>query len=127
MIRELLALAERRGLKGFVGPVRPSLKALHPRVAIDDYITWTDQRRRPYGPWLRSHLAAGGRLIGPCTRSMEVEEPVAFWESWTHLRFERSGAYEVPGALVPVEIDLDRQRGRYEEPNVWVAYSVGSA
>jgi hypothetical protein len=58
---------------------------------------------------------------------MVVEEPVGFWESWTHQRFERSGSYEVRGALVPVEIDLDRQRGRYEESNVWVAYTVGSA
>jgi hypothetical protein len=53
MIRELLALADRRGSKGLVGPVRPSLKALHARVAIDDYITWTDQR-------------GGGRRIPGC-------------------------------------------------------------
>jgi GNAT superfamily N-acetyltransferase len=127
MIRELLALAERRGMKGLVAPVRPSLKARHPRVSIDDYITWTDERGRAYDPWLRSHLASGGRVIGPCVRSMVVEEPVGFWESWTRQRFERSGSYEVPGALVPVEIDLERQSGRYEEPNVWVAYTVGSA
>ncbi len=127
MIRELLALAERKGLKGLVAPVRPSLKALHPFVAIEDYVTWTDDRGRPYDPWLRSHLASGGRLVGPCVRSMVVEEPVGFWENWTEQRFERSGSYEVAGGLVPLEIDLERQRGRYAEPNVWVAYTVGSA
>lgn len=127
MIRELLALAERKGLNGLVAPVRPSLKARHPFVAIDDYVTWTDERGRPYDPWLRSHLASGGRLIGPCVRSMVVEEPVGFWENWTEQRFERSGSYEVAGGLVPLEIDLERQRGRYAEPNVWVAYTVGSA
>jgi GNAT superfamily N-acetyltransferase len=127
MIRELLALAERRGLKGLVAPVRPSLKARHPRVAIEDYITWTDERGRPYDPWLRSHLASGGKLVGPCIRSMVVEEPVGFWENWTKQRFEQSGSYEVPGALVPLEINLEQQRGRYEEPNVWVSYAVGSA
>ena len=127
MIRELLALAERRGLRGLVAPVRPSLKARHPRVAIEDYITWTDDTGRPYDPWLRSHLVAGGRIIGPCTRSMVVEEPVGFWETWTNRHFERSGSYEVAGGLVPVEIDLERQRGRYAEPNVWVAYTAGSA
>jgi hypothetical protein len=42
-------------------------------------------------------------------------------------RFESSGFYDVPGALAPLEIDLGRQRGRYEEPNVWVAYAVGCA
>jgi GNAT superfamily N-acetyltransferase len=127
MIQELLSLAERRGLKGLVAPVRPSLKARHPRVAIDDYITWTDESGRPYDPWLRSHLASGGRLVGPCDRSMVVEEPVGFWENWTRRRFDQSGSYEVAGALAPLEIDLDRKRGRYEEPNVWVAYTVGSA
>jgi GNAT superfamily N-acetyltransferase len=126
MIRELLALAERRGLKGLVAPVRPSLKAHHPRVAIEDYITWTDDAGRPYDPWLRSHLAAGGRIIGPRARSMVVEEPVGFWETWANRRFECSGSYEVAGGLVPVEIDLERQRGCYAEPNVWVAYTAGS-
>jgi hypothetical protein len=58
---------------------------------------------------------------------MVVEEPVGFWENWTQQRFERSGRYEVAGGLVPLEIDLERQRGRYAEPNVWVAYTVGSA
>ena len=127
MIRELIALAGRKGLQGLVAPVRPSMKAHHPRVSIDDYITWTDGRGRPYDPWIRSHLASGGRLIGPCARSMVVEEPVGFWENWTKQRFDRSGTYEVPGALVPLEIDLERQRGRYEEPNVWISYTVGSA
>ncbi len=37
------------------------------------------------------------------------------------------GSYEVAGALVPLEIDIEQQRGRYEEPNVWVSYAVGSA
>lgn len=127
MIRELLALAERKGLNGLVAPVRPSLKARHPRVAIEDYITWTDDRGRPYDPWIRSHLASGGRLVGPCVRSMVVEEPIGIWENWTRQRFTQSGTYEVPGALVPVEINLELHRGRYEEPNVWVAYTVGRA
>ena len=25
--------------------------------------------------------------------------------------------------IAPVKIDIDRQTGTYEEPNVWVAYS----
>ncbi len=127
MVQELLALAERKGLKGLVAPVRPSRKERHPFVAIEDYVTWTDDRGRPFDPWIRSHLPSGGRVVGPCVRSMVVEEPVGFWENWTERRFERSGSYEVAGGLVPLEIDLERQRGRYAEPNVWVAYTVGSA
>lgn len=127
MISELLTLAESRGLQGLVAPVRPSLKARHPRVPIEDYITWTDEQGRPYDPWIRSHLAAGGRLVGPCARSMVVDEPIGFWENWANRRFERSGLYEVNGGLVPVEIDVDRRHGRYQEPNVWVAYTAGHA
>lgn len=126
MIRALVDLAKAKGLDGVVAPVRPSGKAMHPRVSIKEYITWTDAQGRPFDPWLRSHLSAGGKLIGPCERSMVVEEPVAFWENWTRQEFKASGAYEIPGALAPVQIDLARQAGRYEEPNVWVAYSAAA-
>jgi hypothetical protein len=54
---------------------------------------------------------------------MVVEEDIAFWQLWAGRRFERSGEYLLKGALVPIKIDLERQRGRYEEPNVWVSYA----
>lgn len=127
MIRALLDLAAARGLDGLVAPVRPSAKARHPRVSIDNYITWTDHQGRPYDPWIRSHLSCGGKLVGPCARSMVVEEPVGFWENWSGQTFDASGTYELEGALVPVAIDLERRIGRYEEPNVWVAYGAGTA
>jgi hypothetical protein len=94
----------------------------HPWVPILDYINWIDEEGRVYDPWLRSHLSAGGKLIGPCERSMVVHEPIAFWETWSKKKFEQSGAYALEGAIAPVAIDVDRQTGTYEEPNVWVAY-----
>jgi len=122
MIQATLNLAEQRGFRGLVVPVRPTSKSKHPTVSIYDYVTWTDDSGRPYDPWLRSHLACGGRIVRPCERSMVVEEPVAFWESWTKKKFDCSGAYTVEGGLVPVEIDLERNVGRYAEPNVWMSY-----
>lgn len=124
MIRSLIELAKAKGLRGLVAPVRPSAKVHHPWVPIMDYITWTDESGRVYDPWLRSHLASGGRLIGPCERSMVVHEHIGFWENWSKQRFRKSGAYALEGALAPVKIDLDRQTGTYEEPNVWVAYAA---
>ena len=94
-----------QGLDGVVVPVRPSAKVRHPWVSIADYMAWTDENGRPYDPWLRSHLSAGGKLVGPCERSMVVQEPIAFWENWSKERFERSGAYPLEGALAPVKID----------------------
>ena len=124
MIHSLINLAAAKGLRGLVAPVRPSAKVRHPWVPITDYINWIDDNGRVYDPWLRSHLSAGGKLIGPCERSMVVHEHIGFWENWSKQRFDESGAYALEGALAPVTIDLDRQTGIYEEPNVWVAYAA---
>jgi GNAT superfamily N-acetyltransferase len=124
LIRAIIDLAQRQGLCGVVAPVRPSAKTQFPWVPIEEYLTWTDEHGRLYDPWLRSHLSAGGNLMGPCKRSMVVREPVAFWENWSKQRFDTSGDYALEGALAPVKIDLERQVGTYEEPNVWVSYTV---
>ena len=123
IIRAFVELAKTKGLQAVVAPVRPSAKAKYPWVPIAEYVGWTDEKGRVYDPWLRSHLSAGGRLVGPCERSMVVHEPIAFWENWSNQLFEASGAFTLKGALAPVKIDLDRQTGTYEEPNVWVRYA----
>jgi GNAT superfamily N-acetyltransferase len=124
MIRSIIDLAKTKNLDGVVVPVRPTAKVRHPLVPIADYMAWTDESGRPYDPWLRSHLSVGGKLIGPCERSMVVHEPIAFWENWSKQQFKESGAYALEGALAPVKIDLDSQTGTYEEPNVWVSYTA---
>lgn len=123
MLQAMRELAESKGLRGVLAAVRPTSKASHPWVEIDDYITWTDGRGRIYDPWVRSHLSAGGKLIGPCKRSMVVEEPVAFWETWSRKTYDTSGSFAIDGALVPLKVDLERGVGRYEEPNIWVTYA----
>ncbi|HEX2842859.1 transferase [Hyphomicrobium sp.] len=123
MLQAMRELAESKGLGGVLAAVRPSSKARHPWVSIDDYITWTDDNGKAFDPWLRSHLASGGKLVGPCKRSMVVEEPIAFWETWSRKEYPESGSYVIDGALVPLMIDRERGIGRYEEPNIWVTYS----
>lgn len=124
VIKAMRDLAQECGFEGVVIPVRPTLKARHPDVPMHEYIAWTDNNGRPYDPWLRSHLAAGGQIVGEATRSMVVEEPIAFWETWAGRTFEGSGDYALDGALVPVNIELDRGVGRYVEPNVWFSYAA---
>ena len=124
MIEEFRKLAERKGLDGVVAPVRPSAKHRHPFIPLESYLGWTDDQGRPYDPWIRSHLAAGGKIIKPAERSMVVEEPVAFWEMWSGRTFDQTGEYVVDGALAPVSIDLAAGAGRYIEPNVWFAYAA---
>jgi hypothetical protein len=38
--------------------------------------------------------------------------------------FDHAGAHVVPGALVPVEIDLESDTGTYVEPSVWYLHSL---
>ena len=38
------------------------------------------------------------------------------------MAFPESGAYVVSGALVPIEIDRERDEGVYVEPNVWMVH-----
>jgi hypothetical protein len=122
MLREMRELARARDFEALIAPVRPTSKHNYPGVAMAEYIRWTDSEGRMFDPWLRSHLAQGGELVGPCDRSMVVKEHIAFWETWVGRRFEQSGNYMLAGALAPLSIDLERQVGVYEEPNVWVKY-----
>jgi len=59
-----------------------------------------------------------------CPRSMRITGTIAEWEQWAGMAFPESGAYVVPGALVPVEIDRAADLGVYVEPNVWVVHNL---
>jgi hypothetical protein len=126
-LSRLLVLALRdaaagHGLADLVVPVRPNRKADYPLTPMDRYLQWMTSDGRPFDPWLRVHLGLGGEVLGICPESMVVTGTVAEWEEWTGMRFPDSGRYVVPGALVPVEIDRERDQGRYAEPNIWVRH-----
>lgn len=38
--------------------------------------------------------------------------------------FPESGRYIIPSVLEPIEIDRERDLGRYVEPNVWMQHSI---
>jgi hypothetical protein len=58
---------------------------------------------------------------------MRVPGSVGEWEEWTEMTFPETGAYVVPDALVPVEIDRERDEGLYVEPNVWMVHPASTA
>jgi GNAT superfamily N-acetyltransferase len=122
LVRALRDAAAGHGLADLVVPVRPNRKADYPLTPMERYLQWTMPDGRPFDPWLRVHLGLGGEVLGICSESMVVTGTVAEWEEWTGMRFPDSGRYVVPGALVPVEIDRERNQGRYAEPNVWVRH-----
>lgn len=122
VLRAMRDAAAAHGLADLVAPVRPSLKVSYPLTPIDRYLAWKLPDGRPFDPWLRVHVGLGGEVVGICPASMVITGTVTEWEEWTGLRFPESGAYVVPGALVPVVIDHDQ--GRYVEPNVWVRHRL---
>lgn len=113
-----------RGLTDLVAPVRPSQKHVYPLTPMDRYVQWRRDDGKLMDAWLRTHEQAGAELIRVAPRSMHISGSVGDWEGWTGLRFPDSGAYVVPGALVPVEIDRERDEGVYVEPNVWMHHRV---
>lgn len=113
-----------RGFSDLVAPVRPSQKHLYPLTHIDRYVEWRRDDGKLFDAWLRTHEQAGAKLLRVAHRAMRISGSVADWESWTGMRFPESGSYVVRGALVPVEIDLERDEGVYVEPNVWMHHRV---
>ncbi|MEE9286231.1 MAG: GNAT family N-acetyltransferase [Dehalococcoidia bacterium] len=124
LVEGLRAVGRQHGMKTLVAPVRPNLKARYCLTPIERYIKWTDGKGLPFDPWMRVHARAGANIVKPAARSMLITGTVAEWEEWTGIRFPETGAYVVPGALVPVEIDLEKDLGRYVEPNVWMRHDL---
>jgi GNAT superfamily N-acetyltransferase len=119
------ALAARWGFSSLIAPVRPTLKARYPLASMERYIRWTRPDGTLFDPWLRTHRRMGADILAIAPLGMLVEGTVAEWEEWTGMAFPESGDYVVPVALVPVAIDREGDRGRYEEPNVWMRHPVG--
>ena len=113
-----------RGLSDLVAPVRPSQKHVYPLTPMERYVEWRRDDGKLLDAWLRTHEQAGAELIRVAPLSMRIPGSVGDWESWTGLRFPDSGSYVVPGALVPVEIDRERDEGVYVEPNVWMHHRI---
>ena len=125
MLGEMRRIAAAAGYTDLVAPVRPSRKSVYPLTPMGRYISWITEDGLPFDPWLRVHARAGARLLDVCSESMIIPGTVADWEEWTGMPFPESGMYIVPGALQPVEIDIDANSGLYVEPNVWMHHKIG--
>jgi GNAT superfamily N-acetyltransferase len=122
MIERMGEIGRDHGLDTLIAPVRPTQKHRYPLMTMESYLGW----RRPDGmhldPWLRTHERLGAEIVKVAPQSMRVLGTVAEWEDWAEMPFPETGAYVVPGALVPVDIDRGRDEGTYVEPNVWMVH-----
>lgn len=110
------------GIKQVVIPIRPTMKHRYPDMPMSDYLEMRDGVE-VYDPWGRTPLRGGARIIKVCNTSMSVEGTLAFWENLFDRPVTQSGEYTLKGALRTVLVDVERDRGIYEEPNVWIEYS----
>ena len=127
VLRGMRHRAAQAGLAALIAPVRPMWKSRYPLTPLDRYIRWTQLDGSPFDPWLRTHWRLGAQIVKVADPSMMIESSVAEWEAWTAMQFPESGQYIVPGALNPVAIDVEADRGWYIEPNVWMRHTVTAA
>jgi GNAT superfamily N-acetyltransferase len=117
-------LTEIKGYNRLIAPVRPTSKQKYPLTNIDSYISWKIQDELPFDPWLRAHAKKGAEIIKSCKASMTITGSISDWKEWTGLHFYENGQYIISGALVPVNINIDKNIGMYIEPNVWMVHKL---
>ncbi len=123
-VNAMRQIARRAGFDTLVAPVRPNVKAQYPLMPMERYITWKRPDGLPFDAWLRVHARIGAEIVKVAPESMLISGTVAQWEAWTGMLFPESGAYVIPGALNPVQIDRAQDRGTYTEPNVWMRHAL---
>jgi GNAT superfamily N-acetyltransferase len=123
-IQAVRAVTKAQGLPALIIPIRPSEKSHYPLTSMDDYVTWDTDDGLPFDAWLRAHVRLGATVIKVCHRSKTVRGSRAEWETWTRMKFPQSGRYIVPGALDPIEMNIEKDEGVYTEQNVWIVHEV---
>jgi GNAT superfamily N-acetyltransferase len=111
-------------LPALIIPLRPSEKSKYPLISMNDYLTWTNEAGLPLDPWLRAHARLGAKVVKACHESKIIRGTRAEWEVWTRMKFPQSGWYVIPGALIPIEMNVEKDEGVYVEPNVWIVHEV---
>ncbi|MFH1568481.1 MAG: NUDIX hydrolase [Gemmatimonadota bacterium] len=124
LLEAMRDIGRQRGLEDLIAPVRPTLKQAYPLVTMAAYVQWRTAEGLPFDPWMRVHARLGATIEKVCARSMAVSGTVAQWEAWTGMRFPGTGPHVVPGALAPVSIDRQADRGVYVEENVWMRHPL---
>ena len=122
MLNAMRDAARNVGLRSVIAPVRPTLKAKYPLIAIERYVEWRRGDGSHFDPWVRIHERVGGEILAPAPDSMRIDAPVADWQDWAGMQFPEDGDYIVPGMLAPLVVSDGV--GTHVEPNVWMVHSV---
>lgn len=124
MVEAMCAMARGLGYSDLYAPVRPSAKSEHPELPMDEYVALRRPDGLPLDPWLRVHVRLGGEVLAVCPTAMTITGTIDEWREWTGLPLDRTGPTLVPGALIPVHVDVEHGHAVYVEPNVWVRHRL---
>jgi hypothetical protein len=122
ILTELRNRAGSAGLQRVIAPVRPTLKSSYPLTPMASFARWNRGDGLHLDPCIRTHQRLGATTIGPAPCSMVITGTVAEWEDWAGMTFPETASYVVPGALDLVEINRERDQGRYAETNLWMRH-----
>ena len=122
VLQRMQRLASEHGLRSLIAPVRPTLKDRYPLIAMERYMHWRRSDGSAFDPWLRVHERLGAQVLTLAERSMTIPGTISQWQEWTGMAFPETGSYVVPGALSPIEVDVERDRGVYVEQNIWMLH-----
>ena len=120
-------LAVQHSLSHLIAPVRPTGKARYPLAEFARYVGWTRPDGSPLDSWIRTHWKLGARQLAVADHATTVTGSLAQWTEWTGLQFPESGDYVVDGALRPVRMDRPANKGRYDEPLLWMEHPVAQS
>jgi hypothetical protein len=124
MLQAMATQASAVGMRALFAPIRPTHKTLYPLARIESYVGWVRRDGQAVDPWQRVHVRLGATPAGIVPRWLTVTATPSDWTTWTGLVFPDTGRYVVPGALVPLDIDLERNVGTYVEPHLWMHYRL---
>lgn len=123
-VKAMRKIASEHGYSDLIAPVRPNMKSKYPLTPFENYISWTDGNGLPFDAWMRVHSRLGAKILKPAHHSMLIKGTLSEWEEWTGLKFPESGEYAIEGALNPITIDIEKDEGIYNEPNVWMHHRL---
>jgi GNAT superfamily N-acetyltransferase len=125
MVRAMRDNAGRLGFADLYAPVRPTEKHLYPRMPFAEYAALAREDGLPQDAWVRAHVRLGARIVKVAPCSMVIAGTLSEWASWTGIRFDASGEFVVPGALVPLHVSREQNHIVYVEPNLWMHHRTG--
>ena len=124
ILGEFKNLARQYGAKALVAPVRLTLKSKYPLIPMENYIEWKREDGSHFDPWLRVHLGVGGEIKKVSKSAMIITRSVSEWKKIMNKDIQSSGQYLMDGAHCPIEIDMAKDIGVYEEDGVWVLHKL---